>query len=211
MPSAFILIKMETHSPSIYTQNNQDPDLGVTSTDGSHANDANDNFLQHGSYNVHYIQTTDDEDDKRTYDSRGMDQNHGHRAPTDPLDETPRSLSPFDYGLNILSQSIDATGETTESFFQGQMAYEAESEGLSMNIPLLSSYRESRDSINSAPHARYWEEGNANINGILKHLQTFQNLEYSVNDAGQEEILMSCQEGPPKHDEARNSMQIKWL
>ncbi|PTB53816.1 hypothetical protein M431DRAFT_531469 [Trichoderma harzianum CBS 226.95] len=135
-----------------------------------------------------------------------MDQNHGHRAPTDPLDETPRSLSPFDYGLNILSQSIDATGETIESFFQGQMAYEAENEGLSINIPLASNYR---DSINSASHAPYWDEGNAYIKGFIKKLQTFGNLEYSVNDAGEEEV--SRQEGPPTHDESRNSTQTKWL
>ncbi|KAJ4854886.1 corA-like mg2+ transporter protein domain-containing protein [Trichoderma breve] len=197
---------METHSPSIYTQNNQDPDLGVTSTDGSHANDASDNFLQHGSHNVHYIQDTDDEDDKRSYDSRSVDPNRGQRAPTDPLDETPRSLSPFDHGLNILSQTIDATGETTESFFQGQMAHEAENEGLSISIPLASDYR---GSINSASQAPYWDERNAYIKGFMKKLQTFENLEYSVNDAGQEEV--SRQEGPPTHDESRNSMQTKWL
>ncbi|KAL6816346.1 hypothetical protein V8C40DRAFT_282248 [Trichoderma camerunense] len=202
---------METHSPCIYTENNQGPDLGVTSTDGNHADDANGNVFQHENHDVQYTENTDDEYDGCTYDPRAMDPDHGQHAPTDPLDETPRSLSPFAYGLNVLSQSIDATGEITEPFYQGQMAYDAESEGLSMNIPLLSSYRESKDSINSAPNARYWEEGNANINGILKHLQTFQNLEYSVNDAGQEEILVSRQEGPPKHDEARNSMQIKWL
>ncbi|KAL6694048.1 hypothetical protein J3F84DRAFT_395752 [Trichoderma pleuroticola] len=91
------------------------------------------------------------------------------------------------------------------------MAYDAESEGLSINIPLTSSYRESRDSTNSAPHAPYWEEGNANIKGVLMRLQTFQNLEHSVNDAGQEEIFVSRQEGPLKHDEVRNSMHIKWL
>lgn len=206
MPSASILRKMETHSPSIYTQSNQDPDLGVTSPGGSHANDASDRFLQHGRHNLHYIQDTDDEDDKRTYYSRGMDPNHGQRVPTDPLDETPRSLSPFDYGLNILSQSIDPTGETTESFFQGQMAYEAENEGLSINIPLASHYR---DTINSASHAPYWDEGDAYIKGFIKNLQTFENLEYSVNNAGHEEL--SRQEGPPTHDESRNSMQTKWL
>ncbi|PNP50406.1 hypothetical protein THARTR1_08933 [Trichoderma harzianum] len=167
--------------------------------------------IDHKNHNVRYIQSTDDEDDECTYDSRGMDPNHGQRAPTDPLDETPRSLSPFDHCLHALSQYIDATGKITEPFYQGKMAYDAESEGLSINIPLVSSYRESRDSTNSAPHAPYWEEGNANINGLLKRLQTFQNLEYSVNDAGQEEIFVSRQEGPPKHDEVRNSMQIKWL
>ncbi|KAL7783912.1 hypothetical protein V8C43DRAFT_325663 [Trichoderma afarasin] len=135
-----------------------------------------------------------------------MDPNHGQRGPTDPLDETPRSLSPFDYGLNILSQSINATVETTESFFQGQMAYEAENEGLSISIPLASNYR---DSINSASQAPYWDEENAYIKGFMKNLQTFENLEYSVNDAGQEEV--SRQEGPPTHDESRNSMQTKWL
>lgn len=202
---------METHSPSIYTQNNQSSDLGVTSTDGNHAKDANGNVLQHEHHNVRYIQNTDDEDGERTYGSGEMDPDHGQRAPTDPLDETPRSLSPFDHGQNVLSQSIDATEAVTEPFYQGQMAYDVENEGLSINIPLLSSYRESRGSINSAPHARYWEEGEANIDGLLKHLQTFQNLEYSINDAGQEEILLSRQEGPPKPDEARNSMQIKWL
>lgn len=210
MPSASILTKMETHSPSIFPQNIQGLDLEVTSTDDNHANDASDNFLQHENHNVQYTQTTDDEDDECTHGSRRMDPNHAQRAPTDPLDETPRSLSPFDHGLNVLSQSVNPTGEIPVPFYQGQMAYDAENEGLSINIPLLSSYRESRDSINSAPHARYWEEGNANING-LSNLQTFQNLDYSVSDAGQEEILVSRQEGPPKDDAARNSMQIKWL
>ncbi|KAF3076308.1 hypothetical protein CFAM422_001597 [Trichoderma lentiforme] len=200
---------METHSPNISTQNIQGVDLGVTSKDGNHANDANGNFLLQENRDMRYIQNTDDEDDGCTYDARGMEPDHGQRAPTDPLDETPRSLSPFEHGLNVLSQSIDATREVPESFYQGQMAHNAESEGLSINIPLLSSYGEPRDSINSAPHAHYWEEGSANINGLLKHLQTFQDLEYSVNDAGQEEV--SRQEGPPTHDESRNSMQTKWL
>ncbi|KAL7953801.1 hypothetical protein V8C34DRAFT_308872 [Trichoderma compactum] len=198
---------METHSPNIDTQNNQAPGLGVTLTDGNHANDANDNDLQHGDRNMRYIQNTDDEDDERTE----MDLDHGQRAPTDPLDETPRSLSPFDYGMNVLSQSIDATEDITGPFCQGQVAYGAGGGGLSIGIPLGSGCRGSRDSTNSTPHAPYWEEGNANIKGLLKHLQTFQNLEYSVNDVGQEEILVSRQEGPPKHDETRNSMQIKWL
>ncbi|KAL5091289.1 hypothetical protein Trisim1_003258 [Trichoderma cf. simile WF8] len=202
---------METHSPNISTQNIQGQDLGVTSNDGSHANDASGNILHRENHNLGYIQDSGDEDDDCTYDSGEMDPDHGQRAPTDPLDETPRSLSSFQHGLNVLSQSIDATREVPESFYQGQMAHDAESEGLSINIPLLSSYREPRDSINSASHAHYWEEGSANINGLSKHLQTFQDLEYSVNDAGQEEILVSIQKGPPKHDETRNSTQIKWL
>ncbi|KKP07345.1 hypothetical protein THAR02_00542 [Trichoderma harzianum] len=86
------------------------------------------------------------------------------------------------------------------------MAYEAENEGLSINIPLASDYR---DSINSASQAPYWNEGNAYIKGFMKNLQTFENLEYSVNDVGQEEV--SRQQGPPTHDDSRNSMQTKWL
>ncbi|KAL7933008.1 hypothetical protein V8C35DRAFT_322811 [Trichoderma chlorosporum] len=91
------------------------------------------------------------------------------------------------------------------------MARDAESEGLSVNIHLLSNKKESRDSRNSSPPASYWEEGKKPLGGLSAQILSFDDLNYSVNDAGQGKILFSRQEGPPKDEKIHVPIQLKWL
>ncbi|UKZ54094.1 hypothetical protein TrVGV298_007900 [Trichoderma virens] len=169
----------------IYTQTMKNHDFEPAPSEENRVNSPDSIFLQQENENMRHVQNTEDDSGEYRFDSGGGAPGHGQRTPADPLDETPRSLSPFDDNLNVFLQSNDANGQSTETFYQGHLALDVENEGLSMNIHLLND-RESRDSTNSS----------------------FENLEYSVNDVGQGEILTS---GPPKNNETRNPMEVKWL
>ncbi|KAL7942585.1 hypothetical protein V8C42DRAFT_347601 [Trichoderma barbatum] len=91
------------------------------------------------------------------------------------------------------------------------MPEQAEAEGLSIKIPLLTNNRGSQESAKTFTLAAYWKETKTDLERFVTHLQSIDDLEYPASDMGQRKIVLSCAEGPPKTGETRGSSQINWL
>jgi hypothetical protein len=135
--------------------------------------------------------------------------NQSHHMSTGTFSESPQSSPPTDDDLGIFSESNGGIAKATEAFYSGPMAEQVERDGLSINIPLLTNTGKLRDPKNS--QTDYWKIEKTEIPGFQTHLQTIDNLEYSVNEAGEGKVTLSCSEGPPKKGETPVSPQIKWL